>query len=67
MEEGNELLAAKEVAELLGITEFAVRQLARRGDLLWRNVGGRKSFRKKDIETYLERVRIFSVGRPGKP
>jgi excisionase family DNA binding protein len=53
-----EFYDTRELAELLGVAEITVRRLTERGDLPYYRVGRQKRFRRADLVTYLDSVRV---------
>jgi excisionase family DNA binding protein len=52
-----EFYTVKELAELLVVKPVTIYRLVKRGDIPCYNVGGLKRFSKKDIDSYLFKVK----------
>ena len=52
-----EFTTAKELAELLRVTQTTIYRMARRGELPYYTIGRSMRFRKSDVEEFLKRCR----------
>jgi excisionase family DNA binding protein len=56
-----ELLTIAEVAALLKISKAGVRRLQQRRRIPFLKIGGSVRFTKKDVQAYLQRIRVESI------
>ena len=52
-----EFTTAKELAELLRVTQITIYRMARRGELPYYTIGRSMRFRQSDVEEFLKRCR----------
>jgi len=55
-----EFYSQRELAELLRVNVVTVRRLVKRGEIPFHRIGRVLRFRRKDVESYLARVREVS-------